>query len=52
MNKHVAVGDELLTSIQSFVARYPFPLDPFQLEAIDHLARGISVGVVELVKLK
>ena len=31
--------------IASFVARYPFPLDAFQLEAIAHLAQGQSVMV-------
>jgi ATP-dependent RNA helicase HelY len=31
--------------IASFVARYPFPLDAFQLEAIAHLAVGQSVMV-------
>jgi ATP-dependent RNA helicase HelY len=31
--------------VASFVARYPFPLDAFQLEAIAHLARGESVMV-------
>src|SRR5712692_5300063 len=35
-----AAGD-----IASFVARYPFPLDAFQLEAIAHLAGGQSVMV-------
>jgi len=35
-----AAGD-----IASFVARYPFPLDAFQLEAIAHLAQGQSVMV-------
>ena len=35
-----AAGD-----IASFVARYPFPLDAFQLEAIAHLAVGQSVMV-------
>ena len=31
--------------IATFVARYPFPLDEFQLEAINHLAQGQSVMV-------
>ncbi|MBE3558479.1 MAG: DEAD/DEAH box helicase [Ktedonobacteraceae bacterium] len=31
--------------IQQFVERYPFPFDPFQLEAIRHLAEGQSVLV-------
>lgn len=36
---------ETAGDIASFVARYPFPLDVFQLEAIAHLARGQSVMV-------
>src|SRR5215471_14631818 len=31
--------------IAAFVARYPFPLDDFQLEAIEHLAADRSVMV-------
>lgn len=34
-------GDNLFT----FAARYPFPIDPFQLEAMNHLAQGRSVLV-------
>ena len=36
---------EAADDIASFVARYPFPLDAFQLEAIAHLAGGQSVMV-------
>jgi ATP-dependent RNA helicase HelY len=36
---------EAADDIASFVARYPFPLDAFQLEAIAHLAEGQSVMV-------
>ncbi len=36
---------EAADNIASFVARYPFPLDAFQLEAIAHLAQGQSVMV-------
>jgi ATP-dependent RNA helicase HelY len=36
---------EAANDIASFVARYPFPLDAFQLEAIAHLAEGQSVMV-------
>src|SRR5260370_11822009 len=36
---------EVAGDIASFVARYPFPLDAFQLEAIAHLAGGQSVMV-------
>src|SRR5690348_17782117 len=36
---------EATDDIASFVARYPFPLDAFQLEAIVHLAQGQSVMV-------
>src|SRR6266516_5062541 len=45
MDKQVEAGSETLTGIQTFVARYPFPLDTFQLEAIAQLARGQSVMV-------
>src|SRR3989440_11850107 len=42
MDKQVEAGSETLAGIQTFVARYPFPLDAFQLEAISELARGQS----------
>src|SRR3989440_2646269 len=45
MDKQVEAGSETLAGIQTFVARYPFPLDSFQLEAIAELARGQSVMV-------
>ncbi len=48
MDEHVAAEHETHethTEIDAFVARYPFPLDPFQLEAIAHLAQGRSVMV-------
>jgi ATP-dependent RNA helicase HelY len=45
MNNYVAAGDVSPAGIQPFVARYPFPLDSFQLEAIEHLAQGQSVLV-------
>lgn len=45
MNEHVEAGQENLAGIEAFVARYPFPIDAFQLEAINHLARGQSVLV-------
>ena len=38
-------GREIPGEIQAFAARYPFPLDPFQLEAIAHLDQGRSVLV-------
>ena len=41
-NPQPAADDD---TIASFVARYPFPLDAFQLEAIAHLAGGQSVMV-------
>ncbi len=41
----MAAGDETLAGISAFVARYPFPLDSFQFEAIAHLAQGQSVMV-------
>jgi superfamily II RNA helicase len=45
MDKQVEAGSKTLAGIQTFVARYPFPLDSFQLEAIAHLAEGQSVMV-------
>ena len=36
---------EIQTDIQAFAARYPFPIDAFQLEAMAHLAEGQSVMV-------
>src|SRR5579859_1041372 len=36
---------EATDDIATFVTRYPFPLDAFQLEAIAHLAQGQSVMV-------
>lgn len=41
-NPQVEAADD---DVASFVARYPFPLDAFQLEAIAHLAGGQSVMV-------
>ena len=57
MNEYVVVGQETpeiadtqtsaaaLESIETFKARYPFPIDAFQLEAIAHLAENQSVMV-------
>src|SRR5947208_3003208 len=45
MDREVAVGRETQANLQEFVARYPFPIDAFQLEAIQHLAQGQSVMV-------
>src|SRR6266567_1281151 len=45
MDKQVEAVNETLAGIQTFVERYPFPLDPFQLEAISYLGRGQSVMV-------
>lgn len=45
MNKYVAAESEARAGIETFVARYPFPLDPFQLDAIKELAEGHSVLV-------
>ncbi len=45
MDEQVEAGREIPGEIQAFAARYPFPLDPFQLEAIAHLAQGRSVLV-------
>src|ERR1700731_1651245 len=45
MEEHVVNGPETADSIQTFAARYSFPIDSFQLEAIHHLANGQSVMV-------
>lgn len=45
MDEHVEAGQDNLAGIEAFVARYPFPIDQFQLEAIAHLAQGQSVLV-------
>jgi ATP-dependent RNA helicase HelY len=45
MDEQVAIGREKRADIQSFIERYPFPLDPFQTEAIERLADGQSVLV-------
>ncbi len=45
MNKEVESGQENLAGIQDFVARYSFPIDQFQLDAIAQLAQGQSVLV-------
>ena len=45
MNEEVKAGQENLAEIQDFVARYPFPLDQFQLDAIAELVQGHSVLV-------
>src|SRR6266487_2057635 len=45
MDQHVEAGREIPGEIQAFATCYPFPLDPFQLEAIAHLAQGRSVLV-------
>ena len=45
MDKYVAIGDEVQVDIQAFAARYDFPLDLFQREAMNQLALGQSVLV-------
>src|SRR6266568_1936209 len=45
MDEQVVAGHKTLEEIARFAARYPFPLDPFQVEAIAHLAQGRSVMV-------
>lgn len=45
MDKQAVAGSETQVDIETFAARYPFPLDDFQLEAIRHLAEGRSVMV-------
>jgi ATP-dependent RNA helicase HelY len=45
MDEQVVAGPDTQADIAAFVARYPFPLDDFQLEAIAHLAADRSVMV-------
>jgi ATP-dependent RNA helicase HelY len=45
MSEHTEVENEIQAGIAEFVARYSFPLDPFQLDAIEILAHGQSVLV-------
>jgi ATP-dependent RNA helicase HelY len=45
MDEQVEARFETQADIAAFVARYPFPLDDFQLEAIAHLAADRSVMV-------
>src|SRR5215469_14877978 len=45
MDEQVAAGQQTPAEISAFAARYPFPLDPFQLEAITHLTEDRSVMV-------
>lgn len=45
MSEHTEIENEMQAGIAEFVARYPFPPDPFQLDAMDILAHGQSVLV-------
>src|ERR1700693_4723593 len=45
MDEQVVAGSDTQADIAAFVARYPFPIDDFQLEAIAHLAADRSVIV-------
>src|SRR6266516_6418667 len=45
MDEQVVAGPDTQADLAVFAARYPFPLDPFQWEAITHLAQGRSVLV-------
>ncbi len=45
MDEQVVAGPDTQADIAAFVARYPFTLDDFQLEAIAHLAADRSVMV-------
>ncbi|MEO8972092.1 MAG: DEAD/DEAH box helicase [Ktedonobacteraceae bacterium] len=45
MDKYVEAESDARAGIETFVARYPFPLDPFQLDAIKELSEGHSVLV-------
>lgn len=49
MDKQVAAepggnAQETWEDLSAFAARYPFPIDAFQLEAMQHLAHGRSVS--------
>ncbi|GHO87194.1 DEAD/DEAH box helicase [Dictyobacter formicarum] len=45
MEEYVVTEHDPQADIQAFAARYTFPIDTFQLEAIDQLAHGQSVLV-------
>ncbi len=45
MDEQVVAGPDTQADLAAFAARYPFPLDPFQWEAITHLAQDRSVLV-------
>src|SRR6516225_11919018 len=45
MDEQVVARTDIQADIAAFVARYPFPIDDFQLEAIEHLAADRSVLV-------
>ena len=45
MDEQVVARSETQADIAAFVARYPFTIDDFQLEAIAHLAADRSVMV-------
>lgn len=45
MEEHVVIEHDPQIDIQAFAARYPFPIDTFQLEAMEELALGQSVMV-------
>ncbi|GAC1616142.1 MAG: hypothetical protein NVS4B9_05590 [Ktedonobacteraceae bacterium] len=45
MDEHVVTEQDIRADIQAFAARYTFPIDSFQLDAMDQLARGQSVLV-------
>lgn len=46
MEQHVPTEQDPLADIQTFAARYSFPIDAFQLDAMAYLAREQSVLVV------
>jgi superfamily II RNA helicase len=45
MDEHVVTEQDIRADIQEFAARYTFPIDSFQLDAMDELAQGQSVLV-------
>jgi ATP-dependent RNA helicase HelY len=45
VDTHVEIGNDFQTGIDAFVARYSFTIDPFQIEAMKHIAQDRSVLV-------
>jgi ATP-dependent RNA helicase HelY len=45
VGKYVEIGNDTQAGIAAFLARYPFTIDPFQIEAMEHLVQDRSVLV-------